>query len=171
MKIKDRKEYLTKRPPLSFSAKTKVCDAVAEMAAHNYGCVVVTDKNRHVKGIVSERDFLRRLLYEGMDQQKATLGQIMTKHVRVANENDQIVEWLRIMSNERFRHLPVVDEKGHLKSLISQGDLVSYTWPILFKHFREQARESLKGGYEIVLIVAGILLYAISLPIIYMLFF
>ena len=48
----------------------------------------------------------------------------MTKSVKVANQNDNLITWLRQMSNERFRHLPVVDKKDNLIGVVSIGDLV-----------------------------------------------
>ena len=48
----------------------------------------------------------------------------MTTQVRAAKEDDNLLDWLRIMSNDRFRHLPVVDEEGKVVSMMSQGDFV-----------------------------------------------
>jgi CBS-domain-containing membrane protein len=48
------------------------------------------------------------------------------------------------MSNERFRHLPIVDESGRLMSILSQGDFVAYTWPELLVLVRKKATETFK---------------------------
>ena len=85
----------------------------------------------------------------------------MTKHVRVAKDTDQMIDWLRIMSNERFRRLPVVDDKGNVVNILSQGDFVSYTWPELLTQVRETARASIGMGYQIALIVGALLIYAL----------
>ncbi len=55
----------------------------------------------------------------------------MTTDLKVARADDDLLDWLRLMSNERFRHLPVVDDQGVIIGMMSQGDFVSYTWPEL----------------------------------------
>ena len=62
----------------------------------------------------------------------------MTTDVKVANASDEVVAWLRQMSNERFRHVPVVDGDGQLVHMMSQGDFVSYTWPELLTRLKEE---------------------------------
>ena len=64
----------------------------------------------------------------------------MTKDLKLAKVDDNLLDWLRQMSNDRFRHLPVVDDAGKLIGLMSQGDFVSYTWPELINRVKEQAR-------------------------------
>ena len=68
----------------------------------------------------------------------------MTISPRTAHEDDDVVECLRLMSNERFRHLPIVDESGRLVSILSQGDFVAYTWPELLVLVRKKATETLQ---------------------------
>ena len=131
MKIKDRKEYSSKPKPTTFQSSDLVSNAIKAMSKNNYGCVVIVNNEDIVEGIVSERDLMIRLLDKNKDPKKTTLSEIMTKDVRCANENDEVIDWLRLMSNERFRHLPVVDSSGRLINLMSQGDFVSYTWPEL----------------------------------------
>lgn len=155
MRIVDSKAFESRHPPLSFLAQAKISDAVAQMANHDYGCVVVVDGEQHVRGIVSERDFLRRMLFEDIDQHDATLGDIMTPDVETANENDDIDEWLKVMSDRHFRHLPVVDNEGHLKGILSHDDLMAYTWPHLLE-------KSVQKNYEIMLIAGALIVYAIA---------
>ena len=66
----------------------------------------------------------------------------MTPNPRVANENDDVLDWLRIMSNDRFRRLPVVDSNGKIKVIFTQGDFVSYTWPDLIYQASQLAKAS-----------------------------
>ena len=70
----------------------------------------------------------------------------MISEVRTGRAEDDVIDWLRQMSNERFRHLPVVDEQGRLVNIMSQGDFVSFTWPDLLDLLKEKTRDTLKGG-------------------------
>jgi CBS-domain-containing membrane protein len=63
------------------------------------------------------------------------------------------------MSNERFRHLPVVDADGVLVNIMTQGDFVSYTWPEMFKDVTTKVSRSFENKYQLYLIVATILVY------------
>ncbi len=155
MRIIDCKEFEAGSSPLSFSAQTKVSEAIKQMVQHNYGCIIVVDDDQNVCGIVSERDLLKRVIFEGADQHETILGEVMTPNVHVAKESDDIAGWLHTMSEEHFRHLPVVDKNGHLKGLISQGDLVAYTWPYLLKRVWHR-------NYEIMLIAGAFIVCAVA---------
>lgn len=142
-------------------AEDKVTDAIVHMSQENFGSVIITNKDNTIAGIVTERDFMIRLLGARKDPDQTTLSEIMTSDVRVAKEDDNLLDWLRIMSNERFRHLPVVDSDGKVVNMMSQGDFVSYTWPELFGRLTETAKATLRPGYQILLIVVALLTYAL----------
>ena len=162
MKIKDRQEFKSKPLPFTLNANDPVADAISVMAEKNIGSVVILDDNRQVRGIVTERDLLRRLLRYNLDQKTTILSTIMTSEVKTAREDDDVIDWLRIMSNERFRHLPVVDDEGKLINVLSQGDFVSYTWPSLLLILRDKASETFLGNKsQLTLLVAGVMIYTI----------
>lgn len=163
MRIKDRPEYATKAKPMTFSPGTKVSTAVSAMTEKNYGSAVIVDKSNKVVGIMTERDLMTRLVNNKMDPDKTKVSDIMTSEVRVANENDNMIDWLRIMSNERFRHLPIVDEKGKIVNMMSQGDFVSYTWPELLNQLKVTTKATIGAGYQIFLIILAMLAYALIL--------
>ena len=163
MQIKDRPEYNSKPKPVTFSPDAKVMEAVTVMSEGNFGSVVIVNEDSSIAGIVTERDLMRRFLFHKKDPEKTPLSEIMTTEVRVAKEDDNLIDWLRIMSNERFRHLPIVDEDGKIVNMMSQGDIVSYTWPELLSRMKENAVATLSGTYQIVLIVFAILLYSIAI--------
>jgi CBS domain-containing protein len=131
MQLRDRPEYASKPKPLTFPPDATVAEAVAAMSARGFGSVIVSDPDGKVVGIVTERDVMRRLVNEKRDPDATKLSDIMTAELRVARETDDVVDWLRIMSNDRFRRLPVVDEEGRATAIFTQGDFVSYTWPDL----------------------------------------
>jgi CBS domain-containing protein len=168
MKIKDRVEFKSKPPVLSFAATDKVIDAVRAMSEKNYGASVVVDSDNRPIGIVTERDFMRRLLAKGLDANTTPLSDIMTRDLKLASTEDTVVDWLRIMSNERFRHLPVIDEQGKLINLMSQGDFVSYTWPQLLNRAKETIAKSFMERFHLHLILAGVMIYSILVLMIVM---
>ena len=162
MKIKDRPEYRSKPVPFSLLASDVVPKAVKTMSEKNIGSVVIVDDEMQVKGIVTERDLMRRLLNKALDPNTTPLSAIMTSEVRTGRADDEVLDWLRQMSNERFRHLPVVDEQGRLVNIMSQGDFVSFTWPDLLALLKEKTRDTLKGGAsQMPVLVAGMFAYAV----------
>ena len=140
MQIKDRPEFTRKASVMTFTPDQTVMTAVQAMSEMNYGAAVVISPDRKPLGIVTERDFMRRLLSKGLDPKTTPLSAIMTSDLRLARGDDNLLDWLRQMSNDRFRHLPVVDDDGTLIGIMSQGDFVSYTWPELLNRVKEQAR-------------------------------
>ena len=166
MKLKDRPEFSSKPKPLCFPPTATVTEAVTEMSAKNFGSVVVVDADQKVIGIATERDVMKKLVAMGKDAQKTTLEEIMTKDPRLARETDDVVDWLRIMSNERFRRLPVVDEEGRIQVIFTQGDFVSYTWPDLIYQAKELAKASVGRNYPVWLIGGGIMLYSLLMIIV-----
>ena len=131
------------------------------MAENNYGSVVIVDKNQKVIGIVTERDIVKKIVQKGLSAKTTVLEKIMTTNPRVANENDDIVDWLRIMSNDRFRRLPVVDSEGKIKVIFTQGDFVSYTWPDLIFQASQMAKASFLKGFSVYGLIIMILIYTI----------
>lgn len=163
-RIVDRPEYATKFSPLTGRRDTTVADAVAAMKVKNYGCIVITDKTGRVEGIVTERDIMFKLVAENGDPNTVVLSDIMTSDIRMAKETDNVLDWLRIMSNERFRRLPVVDSEGRLQALLTQGDFVSYTWPDLLYQAGGLAKATILGQLHYVVLGAlAVLLGVVAL--------
>jgi signal-transduction protein with cAMP-binding, CBS, and nucleotidyltransferase domain len=167
MKIKDRIEFKSKAPVITFSPEDTVISAVKVMAEKNYGASVIIDRSRKPIGIITERDFMRRVLAKGLDPTQTMISEIMTRDLKLATSEDQVVEWLRIMSNERFRHLPVVDENGVLVNLMSQGDFVSYTWPQLLMTVKDKAKSSFMDRFHLYMIVGGVMAYSLLMVLVF----
>ncbi|SLN42087.1 Transcriptional repressor CcpN [Roseivivax jejudonensis] len=166
MALKDRPEYKSKPRPLTFRESATVHEAVTAMNEKNYGSVIVVDESEKVIGVVTERDVMRKIVGPGRSAGEVTLGEVMTREPRVARETDDVVDWLRIMSNERFRRLPVVDAEGRIQVVFTQGDFVSYTWPDLIYQARELAKASIGRSYPIWMIGGGIMLYSVIMVIV-----
>ena len=162
-KLKDRPEYSNKPRPVTFEKHQKVSEAVRVMTDKNYGSVVVVDKKNKVIGICTERDILKKLVDKNLKATTTKIEDIMTPNPRVANENDDVVDWLRIMSNDRFRRLPVVDSNGKIKVIFTQGDFVSYTWPDLIYQASQLAKASFMKGFSLNTLLIMMLIYGVAL--------
>ena len=161
MKISERPEFKNKKPPLTFTENDSVLNAVKAMTKDNFGSVVIVDSQNRIKGIVTERDLMKKLVFNQKNPKTTKLKDIMTKSVKVAGKDDNLITWLRQMSNERFRHVPVVDKSGKLINIMSQGDFVSYTWPNLLYQVKEIAKENYFKANQVVLIILSLLIYTI----------
>ncbi|KIT15659.1 CBS domain-containing protein [Jannaschia aquimarina] len=165
-RLKDRPEYASKPKPLTRSPETTVYEAVSAMTDRNYGCVIVVDPEDKVIGVVTERDVMNKLVGRGLDAKETKLEEIMTRDPRVATEDDQMLDWLRMMSNERFRRLPVVDSEGRIKAVFTQGDFVSYTWPDLLGQMSSLVKAQASGNFHYLLIGGGILIYVLAMIVV-----
>lgn len=166
MQLKDRPEFASKSTPLTFPETATVKEAVAAMSEKNYGSVIIVDDDEKVIGVVTERDVMKKLVNTDRDAASTKLSEIMTRNPRLAKETDDVVDWLRIMSNERFRRLPVVDADGRIKAVFTQGDFVSYTWPDLVYQARQLAKASFGKNYGVWLIIGGVMLYSLLMVIV-----
>ena len=92
------------------------------MADKRVGALVVLDEGK-IQGIVSERDFARGVAREERCALNTTVLEYMTSNVITVTPETSIEECMRLMTNERIRHLPVM-EGGHLAGIISIGDVV-----------------------------------------------
>jgi CBS domain-containing protein len=165
-RLMDRPEYASKLKPLTATADTTVFDAVSAMSEKNYGSVIIVDDDQKVIGVVTERDVMNKLVGKGLDPNTTKLSEIMTADPRLARETDDMLDWLRVMSNERFRRLPVVDADGRIKAVFTQGDFVSYTWPDLIYQMKTIATATVFKNWPIFLIGGGIALYTLLMMIV-----
>jgi CBS domain-containing protein len=101
-----------------------VREAVKTMVDANVGSLLVTSSGE-VVGIVTERDYLRRVALEGRTDDDTTVGEIMTAPLVVVGPDTSIDECMAVMTDRRIRHLPVVED-GKVVGLVSIGDLVKF---------------------------------------------
>ena len=96
---------------------------LAVLAEHNIGAVVVSPDGASITGIVSERDVVRRMHERGAALLDRPVSDIMTAEVRTCGPGDRVEDLRRTMTEQRFRHMPVVDG-GRLAGIVSIGDVV-----------------------------------------------
>jgi CBS domain-containing protein len=101
-----------------------VRELVATLAEHNIGALIVSSDGRTMDGIVSERDVVRRMHSDGTVIDN-TVGGIMTQVVKTCAPEDDLDEVMRVMTEGRFRHIPVCDGDD-LIGIVSIGDLVKH---------------------------------------------
>jgi CBS domain-containing protein len=100
-----------------------IASVVSMLTQNRIGAAPVTDESGVLIGIISERDVVRGASEHGAGVLTLAVGQLMTREVRTCSQDDTIVELMAIMTNQRIRHLPVV-EAGRLIGVISIGDVV-----------------------------------------------
>lgn len=101
-----------------------VYDAIKMMSDHNVGAVLVMQDGK-LLGVLSERDYTRKVILKGRLSRQTIVEEIMTTPVITAGLDCSIDEALRLMSERRIRHLPVVEE-GRVVGVVSLGDLVKW---------------------------------------------
>jgi CBS domain-containing protein len=107
---------------ITVTPDTTVRDLITLLAEHNIGAVVVSTDEEPVAGIVSERDIVRALV-EGVEVLDNPVSRIMTVEVRTVAPGDSVHELMKLMTEHRIRHVPVVVDGG-LHGLVSIGDVV-----------------------------------------------
>lgn len=166
MRISDRPEYHSKNKPLTAHPSALVVDLAVAMDERNCGSVVIINDDREVVGIFTERDLLKRVVARNLNPVETRVGHVMTDHVKIASASDDVVDWLRQMSNERFRHLPVVDKEGRIEHVMSQGDFVSFTWPELLVRFKDTVTQSYPRIISPIWQIAGVAAYTLAVLIV-----
>lgn len=104
------------------SPQTSVYDALRQMAEHDVGALVVTEAGRLV-GILSERDYARKVVLLGRVSRDTPVRDIMTPEVVCVRPQDGVEDCMALMTQRRVRHLPVL-EGERLRGIVSIGDVV-----------------------------------------------
>ncbi len=99
-----------------------VIDAIQEMADKNVGALVVL-KNDKLVGIISERDYARKVILQDKSSHKTRVREIMTAKVICGRPDQTIDECMAVMTEKRMRHLPILHQK-QLVGMITLGDVV-----------------------------------------------
>jgi CBS domain-containing protein len=102
-----------------------VYEAIGLMGEKGIGALVVLEDGV-VMGVLSERDYSRKVVLQGRTSRDTKVGEILSKPVVTVRPADSIECCMKLMTIERIRHLPVVDGQNHLLGVVSMGDLVKW---------------------------------------------
>lgn len=102
-----------------------LASAIATLSARRIGAVLVLDADKNLAGILSERDILHAVARRAADALKLRVGDVMTTPVITCDPDDTVEHVMGLMTNGRFRHLPVV-RRGTLLGIVSIGDVVKW---------------------------------------------
>lgn len=111
-----------KKALVTATAGESVFSALEKMAAKDVGALLVMDGAK-LAGIFSERDYARKVALSGKQSKEITVGSVMTEKVLYVTPEQTVSQCLAIMTEKRFRHLPVI-ENDQVIGIISIGDLV-----------------------------------------------
>ena len=110
---------------LRVDAGVSVLEAVEQMVDANVGSLLVTERDRDI-GIVTERDYLRRVALSGRTDEEIGVREIISSPLIVATRETTVDECMALMTDRRIRHVPVVDG-DKVVGIVSIGDLVKFT--------------------------------------------
>jgi CBS domain-containing protein len=121
-----------------------VFEAIQLMSDREIGALPVIDGGQ-LAGMLSERDYARKIILQGRSSKDTLVGEIMTAPVVTVTPADLVQDGMRLMTEHRVRHLPVL-ENGRLIGIVSIGDLVNW---IISAHEEsiEQLRSYIAGVY------------------------
>ncbi|GAA4733265.1 CBS domain-containing protein [Nocardioides endophyticus] len=124
MRIGDVLNAKTRHEVITISPEAGVRELVAKLAEHNVGALIVSTDGATLEGIVSERDVVRHLHTDGTVIDN-TVARIMTAAVETCDQDTNVDELMKTMTERRIRHVPVVHD-GRLVGIISIGDVVKH---------------------------------------------
>lgn len=110
----------------TISDNKTVFEAIAQMVARNVGSLVVTNDLGQPVGILTERDYLRRVALEGRSSRTTRVDEIMSSQPVLVELETTTEDCMRLMTQHHIRHLPVLGDGVWLGGLVSMGDIVQY---------------------------------------------
>jgi CBS domain-containing protein len=113
------------RAVITAGAEETVHAAAKTLAEKRIGAIVIVDKQGAIAGIISERDVVRAVATHGAKALTLPVSEVMTAKVRTCSPSDSEAELMSLMTVNRIRHLPVL-ENGKLGGMISIGDVVKF---------------------------------------------
>lgn len=132
------------REAWTISPDATVFEAIQTMAEKNIGALLVVEQGRLV-GILSERDYMSKVALKGRSSKETAVRDIMVREVVTVHPGQTVSECMRLVTERRVRHLPVVED-GVILGMVSIGDLVR--WTIATQRVTiEQLEKYIAGGY------------------------
>ncbi len=108
---------------ISIAPDASVFEAIKLMADRTIGSLIVLDDDDNLAGIVTERDYARKVIIKGRSSKDTRVSEIMTSKVMTASTDDTVDACMAVMTEHKIRHLPVVED-DRVIAMVSIGDLV-----------------------------------------------
>lgn len=131
---------------LSIHPQATVFDALTVMGGHNIGALVVIDENDRVIGVVSERDYSRKVVLQNRTSRGTLVAEILSQPAITVTPDSTIDECMQHMTARRIRHLPVLDGEN-LVGVVSIGDVVNWIMREQHHAIRQLTGYIRGGGY------------------------
>ncbi len=112
------------RDVVALTSEATLSEAARLLARKRIGALLVKDRNGALVGILSERDVVRAVAEESVAALARPISAYMTRAVATCTESDTIDDLMEMMTQGRFRHVPVLDENRQLCGIVSIGDVV-----------------------------------------------
>ncbi len=124
--LDDDLESLGLREPITVRSDTSLLEAFKLMAYHDIGCLLVTDKKGKLKGIITERDVVRKACAKCEIVSTKHVGEFMSDEPRTLRSDDSVAFALNRMCVHNIRHVPIIDKKRRVKGVVSMRDIVKH---------------------------------------------
>ena len=110
----------------SVSPESTVFDAIRLMAEKNVGALPVVTAEGRLAGVFTERDYTRNVALQGKSSRETRVSEIIGREVITVSPRDSVEDCMRLMTENRVRHLPVIEGGTELVGIVSIGDLVNW---------------------------------------------
>ncbi|MCL4781533.1 MAG: CBS domain-containing protein [Bryobacterales bacterium] len=128
----------------TISPDATVFEAISQMAEHGIGALVVLDEGKLI-GIISERDYTRKVILKGRHSQQTAVREILAEVTALATLDDTVAACMVSLTESRERYLPVIDQ-GAVVGIVSLGDLIKWT-VVEQKETISHLQSYIVGGY------------------------
>lgn len=122
--MKSATQLLAQKDPIvwTVTADQSVLEAIKLMAEKNIGALLVIEANKLI-GLLSERDYARKVILKGKNSHSTTVGEIMSSNLVTVGPDADVDSCMALMTKHKIRHLPVIDRK-RIVGILSIGDMV-----------------------------------------------
>ena len=109
---------MSRKPPITISPDATILEAIQLMSDERVGAVAITQDGK-LEGIFTERDVMKKVILSGVNPSETPLREVMTTEIKTATDAASVADAMELLSRHRIRHLPIVDDAGHIEGMLS----------------------------------------------------